>query len=187
MADLVQAFEVMVVGAGPAGLAAACTAAESGCHVALLDETPWLGGQIWRGQQVRPSSAAARNWFERFQRSGGTRIPGATVIGFPTDRVLLAEQNTGPVQVKWDRLILATGARELFLPFPGWTLPGVIGPGGLQTLMKNGWPVTGQRAVVAGSGPLLLVVADTLKKKGAQLGTFAEQAPQKEVFRFGFR
>ena len=187
MAEHVSEFDVVVVGAGPAGLAAACTAAESGRRVALLDETPWLGGQIWRGQQGRPSSIAARNWFERFQRSGATRIPGATVIGFPADRVLFAEQNGGPIQVKWGRLILASGARELFLPFPGWTLPGVFGPGGLQTLMKNGWPVAGQRAVVAGSGPLLLVVADTLKHKGAQLGTIAEQAPPKEVVRFGFR
>jgi len=187
MADHILEFQVVVVGAGPAGLGAACAAAESGRRVALLDETPWLGGQVWRGQQIRASLPVAKAWLDKFQSSGATRISGATVIGFPSERVLLAEQNMGPVQVKWESLILATGARELFLPFPGWTLPGVVGPGGLQTLIKNGWPVADQRAVVAGSGPLLLVVADTLKKKGAQLVVIAEQAPRKEVFRFGFR
>ena len=187
MAEQVISFEVVVIGAGPAGLAAACMAAESGRHVALLDETPWLGGQIWRGQQAQASSPAAKYWFERFQKAGATLISGAAVIEFPTECALLTERNTGPVQVRWEQLVLATGARELFLPFPGWTLPGVVGPGGLQTLIKNGWPVEGQHAVVAGSGPLLLVVADTLKKKGAQVVVIAEQAPRKSVVRFGFR
>jgi len=186
MADPVLNFEVVVVGAGPAGLAAACAAASRGPRVALLDETPWLGGQIWRGQQARPASAA-KKWFERFQKSGATLIAGATVIDFPADHVLLAETSTGAVAVRWERLILCTGARELFLPFPGWTLPGIVGPGGLQTLMKNGWPVTGQRALVAGSGPLLLVVADTLKRKGAQVGIIAEQASRNKVIGFGLR
>jgi D-hydroxyproline dehydrogenase subunit alpha len=187
MADRVLDFDVVVIGAGPAGLAAACTAAESGRRVALLDETPWLGGQIWRGQQVHTSTRAAKSWLERFHRSGAKLIPRACVIAFPNPGTLLAERDTGPVQLQWERLILATGARELFLPFPGWTLPGVIGPGGLQTLIKNGWPVAGQRAVVAGSGPLLLVVADTLRKQGARVTLIAEQAPQNNILRFGLK
>lgn len=178
-------FEVAVVGAGPAGLAAACTAAESGRRVALLDETPWLGGQIWRGQAARPSLAAARSWFERFNRCGATRISGATVIAFPGPGMLLAETAGGSIQVKWKRLVLATGARELFLPFPGWTLPGLIGPGGLQTLIKNGWPVAGLTVVVAGTGPLLLVVAESLRKQGARVRVIAEQAGRKQINRFG--
>lgn len=185
MADRALDFEVVVIGAGPAGLAAACTAAESGRRVALVDETPWLGGQIWRGQQAHPSLAAAKSWFGRFRQSGATLMARASVIAFPAPCALLAEQDTGPVQVRWQRLVLATGARELFLPFPGWTLPAVIGPGGLQTLMKNGWPVAGQRVVVAGSGPLLLVVADTLRKQGARVIVIAEQATRRQVTRFG--
>jgi len=186
MANRVLEFEVVVVGAGPAGLAAACAAAESGRRVAILDETPWLGGQVWRGQEAHLSSPLAKSWFERLGRSGVRVMSGVTVIGFPAECVLLAEGQTGPLQVKWERLILATGARELFLPFPGWTLPGVVGPGGLQTLIKNGWPVSGRRAVVAGSGPLLLVVADTLRKEGAHVIRIAEQADQKTVVRFAF-
>jgi NADPH-dependent 2,4-dienoyl-CoA reductase/sulfur reductase-like enzyme len=185
MADRILDFEVVVVGAGPAGLAAACTTAESGCRVALLDETPWLGGQIWRGQHAHRVSPGAKRWFDRFNRSGAHLIPRASVIAFSEPCTLLAERETGPVQVRWQRLILATGARELYLPFPGWTLPGVIGPGGLQALIKNGWPVEGQRVVVAGSGPLLIIVADTLRKQRARVITIAEQAAAKQVFRFG--
>src|ERR1700745_4286386 len=100
-----------------------------------------------------------------------------TVTGFPAERVLLAECQTGQLQLKYERLILATGARELFLPFPGWTLPGVMGAGGLQALVRSGVPVAGKKVIVAGSGPLLLAVAAYLRKRGARIGLIAEQAP----------
>jgi len=185
MADGSISCEVAVVGGGPAGLAAACTAAESGRRVVLLDESPWLGGQIWRGEQNAAAHPHASAWFARFDRSGAKVLARSTVISSPAPGSLLAEQDGEGFQVKWDRLILATGARELFLPFPGWTLPGVMGPGGLQSLIKNGWPVSGQRVVVAGSGPLLLAVADTLRKHGANVRMIAEQASWSSVIRFG--
>ena len=78
--------------------------------------------------------------------------------------------------IAYSRLILATGARELFLPFPGWTLPNVMGVGGLQALAKSGVRFAKKRVVVAGSGPLLLAVADYLRKHGAQVPLIAEQA-----------
>jgi NADPH-dependent 2,4-dienoyl-CoA reductase/sulfur reductase-like enzyme len=89
---------------------------------------------------------------------------------------LLAEHPSGPRQIEWEKLILATGARELFLPFPGWTLPGNFGPGGLQSLAKHGWPVAGKRIVLAGSGPLLLAVGSGLRKMGASIVSINEQA-----------
>jgi NADPH-dependent 2,4-dienoyl-CoA reductase/sulfur reductase-like enzyme len=82
------------------------------------------------------------------------------------------------------RLILATGARELFLPFPGWTEPGVFGAGGLQALVKSGLSVKGKRVMVAGSGPLLMAVAATLRKHGARVVGIAEQAPFGRIFSF---
>jgi NADPH-dependent 2,4-dienoyl-CoA reductase/sulfur reductase-like enzyme len=82
-------------------------------------------------------------------------------------------------------LILATGARELFLPFPGWTLPGNFGPGGLQSLAKHGWPVAGKRIVLAGSGPLLLAVGGGLRKMGASIVSINEQAPLSRLISFG--
>jgi NADPH-dependent 2,4-dienoyl-CoA reductase/sulfur reductase-like enzyme len=187
MSECVFQFEIVIVGAGPAGLAAACAAAESGRRVAVVDDTPWLGGQIWRGQQARPSVPQAQKWIEKFRGSGATLLDRASVIAAPENGVLLAEHPDGPREIHWQELILATGARELFLPFPGWTLPGVMGPGGLQALVKNGWPVSGRRVVVAGSGPLLLAVADGLKKHGAKIVSIAEQAPWSQVASFGGR
>jgi len=177
-------FDVVVVGAGPAGLAAACVAAESGCRVALVDETPWLGGQIWRGQQAAPTQPPARKWFERFRKSGALLLDHTCVIAATTPGLLLAEQDGQARQIRWNRLILATGARELFLPFPGWTLPGVMGPGGLLSLAKNGWPVKNKRIVIAGSGPLLLAAAEGLLKQGANVITAVEQAPWKNAAGF---
>lgn len=178
-------FEIVIVGAGPAGIAAACAAAESGKHVALVDDTPWLGGQIWRGEQARPKQPQAERWLERLRKSGATVLDRTSVIAAPRSGVLLAEHPTGPRELNWEKLILATGARELFLPFPGWALPGVIGPGGLQALVKNGWPVAGKRVVVAGSGLLLLAVADGLQEHGAKIVSISEQAPWSNVLGFG--
>ena len=178
-------FDIAVIGAGPAGLAAASSAAEGGKRVVLLDDTPWLGGQIWRGEGGRRGSRSYRYWVERFQRSGATLLDRTSVIAAPEPQVLLAEHPSGPREIRWKKLIVATGARELFLPFPGWTLPGVFGPGGLQALVKNGWPVSGQRVVIAGTGPLLLAVAGGLKKHGAVIVSTNEQSSWKRVAGFG--
>ena len=181
-------FDVVVVGGGPAGLAAACAAAESKSRVALVDESPWLGGQIWRGQQqaakAKPNNSASL-WIGRFRNSGAALLDGTAVVAAPRPGLLLTEHEEGPRQIRWKQLILATGARELFLPFPGWTLPGVLGPGGLQALVKNGWPIQDKRVVVAGSGPLLLAVGEGLKKYGAKIVAIYEQASQASVLRFG--
>ena len=87
--------------------------------------------------------------------------------------------------MRYDILMLATGARERFLPFPGWTLPNVMGAGGLQALVKNGLPVDGKKIVIAGSGPLLLAVADYLRAHGAEVLLIAEQASSFRIARFG--
>lgn len=185
MSDGDSHFEIVVVGAGPAGLSAACVAAENGKHVAVIDDTPWLGGQIWRGEQARAKQPQAQQWLERFRKCGANLLERTSVIGAPASGVLLAERANEPCEIHWQKLILATGARELFLPFPGWTLPGVIGPGGLQALVKNGWPIAGKRVVVCGTGPLLLAVARGLRDYGAKIVCVAEQATMGRVMEFG--
>jgi NADPH-dependent 2,4-dienoyl-CoA reductase/sulfur reductase-like enzyme len=178
------AYDIVVVGAGPAGMAAACEAAETGRRVALLEASPWLGGQIWRNHGAK-KVPAAEHWFKRLRASGATVHYCTTVVGAPMSGVLLAESPEGAVEIGWQKLILAVGAREFFLPFPGWTLPNVMGPGGLQLLVKAGWPIAGKRVVVAGSGPLLIAVAANLRAAGAKVLLVAEQASWAKLIRFG--
>ena len=180
--------EVLIIGAGPAGIAAAYQAAKSGKQVCVVDDNPAPaspGGQIWRADQAKPSSPEAREWFERLKSVSINFVHGARIFAQPKAECLLAETATGACELRFEKLILATGARERFVPFPGWTLPGVTGAGGLQALAKSNYPVAGKRIVVAGSGPLLMAVAAYLKKRGAEILLVAEQAGWNRLLRFG--
>jgi NADPH-dependent 2,4-dienoyl-CoA reductase/sulfur reductase-like enzyme len=121
---------------------------------------------------------------ERFRKSKATLLDQCAILGPAGAHSLLAEHPSGPRHIHWERLILATGARELFVPFPGWTLPGNFGPGGLQSLAKHGWPVAGKRIVLAGSGPLLMAVGAGLRKMGANIVSINEQAPLSQLISF---
>jgi NADPH-dependent 2,4-dienoyl-CoA reductase/sulfur reductase-like enzyme len=177
--------DALVVGAGPAGLAAAYRASKSGLRVVVVDDNPAAGGQIWRGEQTKPTSPEAQAWFEKLRGVQIQLINGARVFNQPAPGMLLAETSQGGCELRYSKLILATGARERFLPFPGWTLPNVMGAGGLQALVKTGLPIEGKRVVIAGSGPLLLAVAAYLLKRGADVLLIAEQASSMRLARFG--
>jgi D-hydroxyproline dehydrogenase subunit alpha len=173
---------VVVVGAGPGGMAAAAVAAENGCQVRLLDENHGPGGQIWRGYKADsasndPHSHEFAKWARRLEASGAAWEPGCSVVDSSTSGALRLERSDRWEDVPWHRLVIATGARERFLPFPGWTLPGVMGAGGLQAMVKSGLTIARKRVVVAGSGPLLLAVAANLKREGAKIEGIFEQAP----------
>lgn len=179
-------FDVLVVGAGPAGMAAAVRAAESGVRVGVVDENNSLGGQIWRGgPSEEKHSAVAEGWFEQFKKAGVTLLSGKRVFHQPEPGVLMAEGPDDVWELNYRNLVLATGARERFLPFPGWTLLNVMGAGGLQAMVKSGLPVRGKRVVIAGTGPLLLAVAVYLRKHGAEIPMICEQASWKKLVRFG--
>jgi D-hydroxyproline dehydrogenase subunit alpha len=163
--------DVMIVGAGPAGIAAAVHAAEAGRRVVVLDSAQRPGGQIWRHRDRRTLPRVAVRWLERFDRCGAEFVPGAEVV------------DASPFAGR--TVVLATGARERYLPFPGWTLPGVIGIGGAQALLKNGAAdFAGRRVVLAGSGPLMLTVAAALARAGARIVLVAEQASARRLARF---
>ncbi|HEY2961012.1 MAG TPA: FAD/NAD(P)-binding oxidoreductase [Pyrinomonadaceae bacterium] len=170
------AYDVLIVGAGPAGLAAAWRAAHAGSSVAVVDDNPTSGGQIWRGEQSKPSSPEAQIWLERILSENIRFIPRARIFQQTQPGKLLAETAHGVTELSYTNLILATGARERFLPFPGWTLPNVMGAGGLQALVKTGLSIEGKKVVIAGSGPLLLAVAAYLRAHGANVLLIAEQA-----------
>jgi NADPH-dependent 2,4-dienoyl-CoA reductase/sulfur reductase-like enzyme len=179
-------FDVVIVGAGPAGLCAARAAVGSGARVAVLDDNPRAGGQVWRqGPRYAPSNQLTDVLGSLQRASNLTLFASARVIAPLGVRDLLVESAaTGGVQIGFERLILVTGARERLLPFTGWTLPGVTGAGGLQALIKGGVPVRGQRIVIAGSGPLLIAALATAREAGAEVVAVVEQAPWAAVARF---
>lgn len=183
--------QVLVIGAGPAGISAAATAAMHGRDVLLLDDNAEPGGQIWRettvGQPEDPDDKQ-RKALLALRVSGARIFAGWSVFDAPRERTLRAIKDTGTdvhtTDISYESLVLATGARERFLPFPGWTLPGVFGAGGLQALARGGFPVAGKRIVVAGTGPLLLPVAAHLRQMGGRVTTVAEQASRRQLARF---
>ncbi|HXE08165.1 MAG TPA: FAD/NAD(P)-binding oxidoreductase [Acidobacteriaceae bacterium] len=180
--------DVLVVGAGPAGIAAATAAARHGLKTIVLDDNPSAGGQIWRDAIANPHAkkeAARERAIQSLRASGAQLLSGRSVFAADATGAVWAAREGGPQEeFRYQSLILATGARERFLPFPGWTLPGVFGAGGLQALVKGGYPVAGKRVVVAGTGPLLLAVAKHLAEDGAKVVRIVEQAPLKRLMSF---
>lgn len=181
---MTERYDVLVVGAGPAGLAAAAAAAARGARVGLLDAQAEPGGQVWRRDVAHARPARAGRLIAALRRHPGVDwLAATTLVAGAAGRVLVET----PRDARWlgyGALILATGAQELLLPFPGWTLPGVTGAGGLQALAKQGWPLAGKRVVVAGSGPLLLAAAATARRHGAQVLAIHEQADAAALRRF---
>ncbi|WP_260610265.1 FAD/NAD(P)-binding oxidoreductase, partial [Streptomyces sp. WAC06614] len=183
-----------MVGAGPAGLAAAVTAAELGLRVTLVDAGERPGGQFYR--QPAPALGAARPgalhhaWGEFVRREAALRaqvragriryLAGhhvwSVVPAGAGWRLHALVDDERPAVVEARCLLLATGSYERQLPFPGWTLPGVVGAGGAQAMLKGGLVLPGRRVVVAGSGPLLLAVAGSLAAAGAEVPAVVEAA-----------
>jgi D-hydroxyproline dehydrogenase subunit alpha len=183
--------QVLVVGAGPAGIAAAATAATHGRQALLMDDNLAPGGQIWReattAQQEEPDDVR-RKTLLTLRVSGARIFSGWRVFDAPRNGILRAIHDSGPeihtIDISYEQLVVATGARERFLPFPGWTLPGVFGAGGLEALARGGFSVSGKRIVVAGTGPLLLPVAAHLRQMGGRVTTVTEQASRRQLARF---
>ncbi|MCD9085241.1 FAD-dependent oxidoreductase [Stenotrophomonas sp. SY1] len=175
--------DVAVIGAGPAGLSAAVAAAGQGARVVIVDASPQAGGQIWRNDVRFGAPAAARALREQVMVSGAMVLSRHEVVAASGGQLLL-NGDAGAATLEYGNLVLATGARELLLPFPGWTLPGVTGAGGAQALAKQGAPMQGRRVVLAGSGPLLLASAYTLKRHGAEVVGIHEQATRQQLHAF---
>lgn len=187
MTESSRRYDVLVVGAGPAGLAAARAAASHGARVGLVDAQPRAGGQVWRHDvEQGMRDRGARRALAALAIPGIDWLP-ETQVTLAQPGWLLADGPHGALQLHYRALVLATGARELLLPFPGWTLPGVTGAGGAQALAKQGWPLRGRRVVVAGSGPLLLAAAATLRVHRAQVLGIHEQAPARALRDFALR
>ena len=178
-----KSAEILIIGGGAAGLAAAVSASDK--KVLIVDDNPKLGGQIWRAELGKIKSPEARKLIEKIDAKQVSILNNAQVFAQKDEKTLLSETPKGTVELTFEKLILATGARERFLPFPNWTLPNVFGAGGLQALVKSGLSVENKRIVVAGTGALLLAVAEYLKSKGAKILLIAEQTSPAKLSKFG--
>jgi NADPH-dependent 2,4-dienoyl-CoA reductase/sulfur reductase-like enzyme len=173
--------DVAVVGAGPAGIAAAVAAREAGASVVVIDRYPAIGGQIWKrafdDPPVAPPAARGEGsrWSARLAASGARLLLETSVWGVRDAHTLLTEHADGtPGAVRARALVLATGAHDQAAAFPGWTLPGVMTAGGAQALVKAQATLPGRRILLAGAGPFLLPVATALAAAGAEVVAIAE-------------
>ncbi|WP_318200183.1 NAD(P)/FAD-dependent oxidoreductase [Streptomyces sp. SCL15-4] len=187
-----------VVGAGPAGLAAALAAASRGVRVILVDAADQAGGQFYRqpaaalGARRPPAPHHRRRTWERLRAGLGRHRAAGRLVHLTDHHVWCVARESGSggftvhalrgpgqeegVTVRADAVVLATGGYERVLPFPGWTLPGVVTAGGAQAMLKGGLVLPGRVAVVAGTGPLLLPVATGLAAAGARVAALVESA-----------
>jgi len=178
--------ELAIIGAGPGGVAAAIQAAKTGVKVTLLDENESPGGQIYRqlGQGFKVTDAGVfgndyAKGLELLQQFSSMKdsiqyLNNAVVWGIFKNRTIAYARNGRSSTLGFKKLLLATGAYDRPVPFPGWTLPGVFTAGGAQRLVKTDRVLPGQKILLAGSGPLQLVLAHQILKAGGHIEAVLE-------------
>jgi NADPH-dependent 2,4-dienoyl-CoA reductase/sulfur reductase-like enzyme len=186
-----DSYDVVVIGAGPAGLAASATAAGAGLSTLLLDENAGPGGQVWRGIDSTPvndkSVLGADYWSgaeiaKAARDSGAEIIHRATVWSLDRNLDLGISIGGGSAFVKAKRVILATGSQERPFPISGWTLPGVMTAGAAQTMLKSSGLVPDGRTVIAGQGPLLWLLAAQILRLGGRIDRVLDTTPRASYF-----
>lgn len=177
-ADIRDGYDVAIVGAGPAGLAAATLCAKAGLSTVLFDEQTSAGGQIYRAiteTPVKSRSVLGESYWRgadlvaAFQASGAQYVADATVWSVSREREIGVSVAGSSRLTSVRRLILCTGALERPFPIPGWTLPGVMTAGAAQILLKSSGLIASGRTVLAGCGPLLWLVAWQYLNAGARI------------------
>jgi len=191
--ELAEAYDLLVVGAGPAGLSAAARASELGLSALLADENPAPGGQIYRAVTTTPVKDRAilgqdywrgADIVARFERSRAAYAPRCTVWSLGPDETAsdsfeLGLSLDGKARIIGARqVILATGAQERPFPIPGWTLPGVMTAGAAQIALKSAGAVPAGRTVIAGCGPLLYLLASQLAAAGCEIVAVLDTTPR---------
>jgi len=189
---VIEHRELVVIGAGPAGMQAAITASGHGAEVLVLDERSDPGGQIYRNVE-RPALRDARLLGEdyaagaalaaRFRGCGAEHRTGALVWEVSRDRIVRVAGGEGPRAIRAHRIVVATGALERPFPVPGWTLPGVMAAGGAQALLKEAALVPAGQVVLAGTGALLLLLAGQLLRLGVPIAALLETTPRGRLWR----
>lgn len=183
----IEAVDVLVIGAGPAGLAAAASTASAGLKTLLVDENPSPGGQIYRAITRSPFGDAAilgadywdgRALIAEFEASGAIFHGETAVWSLDATRRVGVSHKDRSRFVQAERIIIATGAQERPFPIPGWTLPGVMSVGAAQTLLKSSGLVPDGRVVIAGQGPLIWLFAAQHLRAGGRIEAILDTTPR---------
>ena len=170
--------DLVIIGAGPAGMSAACEARAHGLTVVVLDEQSTAGGQIFRSVEIAPSDrveilgkdyAAGRSLADAFKTSGAEYLAGAVVWNLTRDGTVDYLLNGSAQQVSGRYVLIASGAMERPFPIRGWTLPGVMGAGAGQILLKSSGALPTKPVVLAGCGPLLYLLAWQYLRAGVRV------------------
>jgi NADPH-dependent 2,4-dienoyl-CoA reductase/sulfur reductase-like enzyme len=179
--------DLLVVGAGPAGMAAAVMARRHGLDVLVVDEQPAPGGQIWcnvetvtgtpRAASLGAALRRGREAVARFRASGAAYAPQTQVWQIESGPRAYMTRDGATSLVEAGCLLLATGAQERPVPFPGWTLPGVMTVGAAQILLKAAGEIPDQPVWIAGNGPLPLLYAVQLLRAGGRIRGFLDTTP----------
>ena len=182
--------DVAVVGAGPGGLSAALAAADAGARVTVIDEYPQPGGQFYKqlskGFSVKDRARLPYDYTKADAllarvREAPIKILNDALVWASFETGVLSVRHAGAMgTVRFKTVVVASGATERPAAFPGWDLPGVMTPGGAQTLVKTQRVLPGKRIVLAGSGPFLMPVATTLLEAGANIVAIYEATSPRE-------
>jgi NADPH-dependent 2,4-dienoyl-CoA reductase/sulfur reductase-like enzyme len=177
--------DLLIVGSGPAGMTAAITGRRYGLTVAVVDEQPAPGGQIWRAVErstrndpiLGPSYVDGRAVAEAFRASGSKYLHGAQLWQIEAGYQAFLSRNCTAERIGAKAVILATGAQERPVPFPGWTLPGVMTVGAAQILLKTADEIPLEPVWIAGCGPLPLLYAFQFIRAGGKLAGYLDTTP----------
>ncbi len=185
-------YDIAVIGAGPAGLAAASLAAQSGLSTLLLDENQGPGGQVWRAVTSTPVKEtrllgddywAGSKLVEEMRASGAEILQGATVWSLDRHLEIGISIGGGSRFIRAKRVILATGALERPFPIPGWTLPGVMTAGAAQTALKSSGLIPDGKTVVAGQGPLFWLLTAQILRMGGRIDLVLDTTERRNYLR----
>jgi NADPH-dependent 2,4-dienoyl-CoA reductase/sulfur reductase-like enzyme len=185
--DLAPTYDLVVIGGGPAGLAAASLAARAGLSTVLFDENPGVGGQIYRAITSTPVTDrtilgedywAGAELAAEAKASGASIVAGATVWSLDPQRIVGVSIGGKARMIAARRVIIATGSLERPFPIPGWTLPGVMTAGGAQTALKAQGLLPAGRTVIAGTGPLLWLLAAQILRAGGKIEAIVDTTPR---------
>lgn len=188
-----KTFDLLIIGGGPAGIAAAATAASHGLEVALIDERPTLGGQIYKrvgpGFKVKKASEVGKDYYlgekliAELDNSKVNIYFETLVATIEKTEVVIIQNGKSAEKLAYKKLLITPGAYDRPVVFPGWTLPGVITAGAAQSLVKTQRVLPGSRIFFAGSGPLALAFPAQLSGYGANIVGIIEAAPRPGILK----